>query len=316
MFAVLNGASSASAAGRTAFPMLLIQTEPRGLALGGAPITELGWTDGTLLNPASAAGGDRMVSASFARHMLDLWSGRVAASFPVKGGFTVGGYISTLNYGEFDVSVRGTGATGEQFRAAENVLAGYVAGQWGASLGLGMAAKLVWGAIDDDRASGAAIDLGITFDPHWEQFRFGMAVRNIGVQFSSYGSETYPLPTLFTVGGSKPLLHLPLTVSVVGVFSRKGEGEWEADFLPGEPGVSFGVGGEFDIPAGWSGEPMHLRIGYRSQGESLRVGHRLDILAGFSFGVGIPYRSWEFDYTYAPMGALGDLHRFGVAGIL
>jgi len=46
----------------------------------------------------------------------------------------------------------------------------------------------------------------------------------------------------------------------------------------------------------------------------MQVGHNLDMIAGFCFGLGLNVHKFGFDYTFAPMGALGDVHRFGITG--
>ena len=304
------------AAGRTCFPVLMELTDPRALALGGALITENGWSEGALLNPASAAGSQRMIGISYASHMVDMWSGRLTLSELIKGKYTVGGYITTFDYGDFEASETGVGATDETFRAGEYVFVGYGAGRFNKNFAWGGAVKFIWGTIDPYDASGMAVDIGMTYDPNWQDLKLGGVLRNWGKQFSSYGKETDPLPTELTLGVSSKLKHLPLTLSTALIFTRESEGEWEVEFLPGNPGLSFGIGGEFEVYSELLDDSIQLRIGYRSRGEGLRVGQQNDLLAGTSLGIGIPIRKYKFEYAYATMGALGSIHRFGISGAL
>lgn len=322
---VLSGAflpiSASIASGGTVFPVLMELMEPRLLALGGAAVSDTCMAGGSIINPACAAGSHRSVSTAFARHMMDLWSGSISVNFPIQNAdiswiqdLSVGGYLNTFDYGEFDETIAGEGNTGRHFSAAEHVLALYMSGRSGRYLGWGLAAKYVWGSIDDAKAAGRALDLGVTVNPHWERLRFGVALRNFGTQTDSYGAESYPMPTELVIGGSKRLLHLPLDLHGAVIFGRRGEGEWDFEFLNGKPGVSFAGGGEFTVQPEGVRKPFFLRIGYRSRGKDLRVGHRLDTLAGFSFGLGFEFRILGINYAYAPMGALGDVHRFGISG--
>jgi hypothetical protein len=313
--AVLIG-SKTYCAGTTSFPITVSVDETRALALGGAVITETGWSQGALLNPAAAADGGRSVSACYARHLFDQWNGRFTMSYPLLEKFTVGGYLTTFNHGEFDRTNLDEIPTGETFGASESLVAAYFAGKFKDYFSFGGAVKFMWGEIDNYRSSGYAVDLGITYDPNWERVKLGLSVRNIGKQISAYGSDTYPLPTETLIGLSQKLKYLPLTISTVMILSRKGEGDYNGDFLPGSPGLSFGLGGEFDVQISVIKDPLQLRFGYRSRAEGLRVGYHNDMLAGTSYGIGIPLQNFTFDYTFVFMGALGSIHRFGISGKL
>jgi len=302
--------------GTTSFPIMVSLDEARALALGGAVITETGWSSGALLNPATAADDGQSVSACYARHLVDQWNGRLNISYPLLDKYIVGGYLTTFNHGEFDRTNLDEIPTGETFGASENLLAVYFAGKYRDNLSYGVATKVIWGEIYTERAYGLAIDFGATFNPEWENVKIGISVRNLGKQINAYGSDTYPLPTEALLGLSKQLNHLPLTVNTILVFSHEGEGDYKADYLPGSPGLSFGIGGEFDVPWNFMLAPLQLRFGYRSRAEGLRVGYHNDMLAGTSYGVGIPFGNFRFDYTFAFMGALGDIHRFGISGRL
>jgi len=309
LFLSLIGISSpAAAAGRTAFPVLQELVDPRCLALGGATIADDGWGGGVLLNPAAAVGAARSGSVNYARHTLDLWSGRLSLNYPVSGNLMAGGYITSFDYGKFDHT--GDAAT-DEFSAGEYVLGLFAARRLMSGLGGGATVKMVWGQLAGAHASGVAVDAGLVFDPKWERLRFGLALRNLGRQQDGYSREKFPLPTEVVVGGARKLLYLPLTLNVAVSLSRTGEGTWEADFLPGKPGISAVGGGEFVIPTRKDGQAVKLRLGYRSLGQDLRVGTNSDMLAGFSFGIGLPVNRYQFDFAFAPMGALGEVHRFG-----
>ena len=304
------------AAGQAAFPVLMEPVDPRALALGGALLSETEWVGGVLLNPASAAGSSRSLGATYASHMVDMWSGRIVFSEMVYDMYTVGGYLTTFNYGELDVSEIGYGKTGEKFRSSENVFVGFGAGRINERIAWGGAVKFIWGTIDPYDASGLAVDFGLTFDSDWQDLKFGWIVRNWGKQLNGYGSEKDRLPTETAFGITRQLEHLPLTLSTAFILGHNDEGDWNIDFLPGEPGFYFAVGGEFAVYSELLKDEFNLRIGYRSRGEGLRVGQENDLLAGISLGIGIPIKRYTFEYAYATLGALGSIHRFGISGVL
>lgn len=300
---------------RSGFPLMMELTDARSLSLGGAALTGVGHPGEASQNPAAAWLEDPVVHASYARHPVGLWSGRLMGAARLKG-FTVGGYLSTLDYGTFNEAISSGGATGSTFDAAEQLLGGFVAGDlWGRG-SWGVGGKIGWWKIAGESAAGGAFDAGLTFDPRWERVRLGIALRNIGGQWSGRASSRAPTPFEGSLAVSKRLDHLPLTLHGALHLRRSGEGEWDAQFLPGKPGIAFGAGGEFEILPQGARKPFYLRFGYRSLGQGLRVGNRLDLQAGISIGVGIQARHLAIDYTIASLGALGSVHRFGVTGSL
>ncbi len=311
---MMISASTAFGAGRSGFPVAKVFMDPRALALAGACVSESGWSSGAVLNPAAAAGSQRGGQASFARHTLDLWSGGFGVCQPLGSNLVVGVNLSRFDYGEFEYIEEGVGKTGASFTAAENLLSIYYAQRQTSSLTWGLSAKYFWGVLENETASAGAVDAGFTFDPGWESVKAGGAVRNLGSVYSGYGAEESELPTEVVLGGSKKLEHLPLTLHAAAVFSATEDGDWTVDWLPGKPGFSFGAGGEFRVEPDGVKEPFFVRLGYNSRGQGMMVGHRLDLLCGFAFGLGLQVNKIAFDYTYAPMGALGDIHRFGVKG--
>lgn len=305
-----------SAAGRTTFPIAKTLLDSRALALSGASIAEDSWSGGAALNPAAPAGDETKVQVTFARHSLDLWSGLIGGSYRINDSIISGFYFGTFDYGELDYSERGSGLTGETFSAAENMISGYIAGKFAERLAWGASLKYLWGRLEKESAGGVAADLGIIWDVNWEKISLAVAARNLGSQFESYGSEKDYLPTELTVGGCRTLRHLPLKIHAAAIFGRSGEEDWTLDEIPGSPGFGFGIGGEFKVTGENQQQPLFIRLGYRSRGQGLQVGHRLDIISGFTFGIGFAIKQIDVDYAFAPMGALGDIHRFGISGKL
>ncbi len=300
---------------RSGFPLMMEITDSRLLALGGAALTEAGKMGVMAQNPASIFGGDRCVSASYARHPVDIWSGKLSGGGKI-GDFTAGGFLQTYGYGSFKESVSGFGATGRTFDASENLLGLVIAGNLFQHGSWGIAGKIDWFNIDGERSAAGAIDAGMTYDPKWEKFKLGLSFRNWGSEIGGKSGVETPTPRELSLSASKRLQHLPLTLYTVVHLRRKGEGDWNVDFLPGEPGMAFGAGGEFEIMPADAQKPFNLRFGYRSFGQGIRVGNSSDTFAGFSFGLGLFIRQLTFDYAFAPLGALGRVHRLGVSRTL
>jgi hypothetical protein len=309
--------TSLFAAGRTAFPVAKTLMTPRSLALAGAAIADQTWAGGAGLNPASGVNGERQAGFSYARHSLDLWSGQLSASFPIPDNryiLTSGFYLSTFNFGELEKSERDLGLTGETFTAAEYVFAGYMSGAVNDIVTWGLSLKYLYGELDEESASGGAVDIGVTWDTGWHNIRLGAVGRNLGKQFSGYGSEEDPMPSELMIGGCRTLDHMPMTLHIAAIFAATGEEDWTVEELKGNPGFGFSAGSEFSINAEGLNKPVFVRLGYRSRGTGMQTGQSLDAIAGLTFGLGLNMGAFDFDYTYAPLGALGDVHRFGIIG--
>ena len=63
------------------------------------------------------------------------------------------------------------------------------------------------GSTKDNKVSGVAFDFGTIFYPGWESFRFGMSVRNFGVELQ-YENEAFEAPLTFTIGAAFDFLDM------------------------------------------------------------------------------------------------------------
>jgi len=217
-----------------------------------------------------------------------------------------------LDYGDFAETGLSVGATGNTFHAADFLFSGTVGWKYNDQTLVGGTVKYAYSVIGDYSGAAAAVDLGVAYDPRWKDIKLGMTVRNLGKQTDKFGSSSFPLPTEIVIGGSRRLQHMPLTLNVAAQFAGAGEGDYELSFLPSKPTVSFSVGGEFAIKPVGAKNPLHLRLGYQSRADALHVGYQNDLIAGFSLGFGMVVSKFNIDYVYAPMGAVGDVHRFGI----
>jgi len=294
---------------RSGYPLMMEIADARLLAMGGAALSESGEAGNVTHNPASLYSSPNFLSASYARHPVEIWSGRLMAGRQLKN-YNTSIYLQSYGYGTMERT--GSNSNGS-FNAGEYLLGAAFAGNLIANLNWGVGGKLGWYTIEDVSGAAMAFDAGVTFDPQWEKFKLGLVLRNWGSELKGDDANETPTPTELAFSVSKRLAHLPLTLHTVLNLRRKGEGDLKANFLPGEPDLSYAVGGEFEISPANAEKPIKLRFGYRSIGDGLRVGNGGDTFAGFSFGLGLIVRRFAFDYAYAPLGALGYIHRIGIS---
>ncbi len=163
------------------------------------------------------------------------------------------------------------------------------------SLNLGGTAKVLYESIDGKSASALAVDLGIYHITENKNLHVGIALRNIGLQLSSFTDSRYKenLPTLVDLGfGFRPIPVLLLAVDVYKPFKD----DYYARF-----------GAEFAFQ-----KYLKIRIGYKSDASNWKTGGSNETLAGFTGGFGVNWDRYEISYTFLSYGDLGFVNQIGI----
>lgn len=147
-------------------------------------------------------------------------------------------------------------------------------------LALGATGKYVRAQLSDVSASAYGLDLGILYKAS-SKWQFGGTLANLGTSLT-FLEQKDDLPLAFRMGTAyQP--RSTLVFSAETVYRKTGL-------------LSFHTG------AAWRPLPLlALRLGYRT--DTLR---ELSALAGFATGIGIQLLGQDFDYSWAPMGELGN----------
>lgn len=135
-------------------------------------------------------------------------------------------------------------------------------------------------------ASAVGGDAGVLFtpDPH---FRVGLVLLNFGQQVE-FISAADPLPTIVRLGLAYQVLDIPHHSLLLSA---------DNGYELGSSSYVGAVGAEY-----WYDKTLALRVGYTGDAYE----------QNFTAGAGISVDPVEFDYAYAPMGTLGDTHRFSL----
>lgn len=291
-----------SAFGQSVYEFLNLDVSAREASLAGSALARTDDPSAFYYNPAlSVSSKNRAVTFGFLKHVLDINGGYVFSTFqlPKAGYFGVG--IGYLNYGSFAK----TDAAGNQygtFGAGDGVLTLNYANYLGKDLSYGVNLKGIYSSIDTYSSSALAIDAGLYYDFPDEMMGVGFSVVNAGQQLSSYDGLKEPLPFDVRIGVSKQLEHLPLILNL----AFQGLGDPSLSFA--DKLRSFVVGGEFLLS-----NNFHVRIGYNNlQHQQMKIGLNSGI-EGLSFGIGLKFLGYGFDYSYSSWGArIGGLHRINV----
>lgn len=303
LFLLLTAAGLVKA--QNTYEFLRIDMSPRAASLGGSFVSNNDDPDVIFYNPAGMnLLEENPISFSFVKHLLDinLASLSYSTTFNDWGRFGIG--IKYINYGTFTEADEVGNRTGEYGAGEAALVLGY-ANSLDENFYYGSNVKVIYSGIADASSAAIAVDLGLHYLIPSQEMSIGFAVLNAGSQISQYIKNKEDLPLDVVIGVSKKLEHLPLRLSLD--FHKLNE---ERDSF-GERFKAFSVGAEFTLS-----RVLKLRLGYDNEKRSdLKIGAFAG-LAGFNLGFGAKISSYNFNYGFSSMGAIGTLHRIGVTTVL
>lgn len=285
---------------QSTYDFLRIDMSPRAAALGGTYVSNASDPDVIFYNPAGVKTIDNVpVSFSFVKHLLDINSASLASSFEIEGLGKFGAAIQYINYGNFDKADEFGNKTGNFSAGDISLLIGY-ANSLAENFYYGVNLKFIYSGIDEYSSTGLAGDIGLQYLIPESSWNFGFSVLNLGSQMTYYSYTKENIPTSIQLGFSKKLAHTPLELFFS--FNRLND-ENRFDY--------FNAGLEFTLS-----KVIQLRFGFdNNQRKEQKVGSSSG-LAGFSFGLGVNLNSYKFNYAFSSMGAIGAMHRIGIAAVI
>jgi hypothetical protein len=276
----------ASGPGTTAANVLKVGVGARAIAMGEAHTSLADDISSLYWNPAGLAYlNQSQASFMYNQSFQDMTYNHAGLGISLESG-GLGGSVSYLGFGKIDGFDPAGNPTG-------NVNAYSGVGTFGGgmlfdSLALGFNLKAIHSTLADEKANGAAVDLGTSFvypQPimDYGTLRFAATLRNLGPGMK-FLHQKDPLPMEWRVGTS---LHQLFNKKVtLGVDYGQARGD--------EAGVY--AGSEF-----WFVPMLALRAGFAHndvEGSGLRA------------GMGLRIKDLSFDYAYAGVGDLGLTHRY------
>lgn len=255
-----------------------------------------------ILNPAMLNSSmSNSLSLNFVDYFSDINFVSAAYSHTLKKSSFLALSIKAINYGKFvqtDILVNELG----QFSADEQLVTLAYGRSLSEKFTVGVNLKFITSVLENYSSSALASDLSLSYMNKDKDLVFSILSRNFGRQLTTYASSKESLPHQIDLGLTKKLAHLPFTLSLgynhVEQWSLRYYNESEStlerssiDEFGSNLFSHFVFGGELTIA-----KTVQLRGGYNAQRrhelkESTYLGS-----VGFSWGIGIDFKSFKIDY--------------------
>ncbi|SRR5579871_2940922 len=286
LFAVLGRQPLQAQALTSGADFLKIDSGARSEAMGEAFTGVADDVDALTFNPAGMALLDKpQVGYLRMLYLSDIAYNFGGVALPVPDGENTWGFgagIVNLGTPNFDSTL----GLAPAVSAADNAVLASVAYRFKDIIAFGLTGKYIFRDIAGYNAQAFGGDAGVLVTPV-DKLRIGLALLDVGqqVQFISAGD---PLPTTARMGVSYKILDIPHHSVLLSV---------DGGYQFGSQSFLGGAGLEY-----WFDKTLALRGGYTGDA------YQQHLTAGLGINVDVA----EFDYAYAPIGTLGDTHRFSL----
>ncbi|MCL9808627.1 type IX secretion system protein PorQ [Flavobacterium luminosum] len=326
LFFAIYHSTFAQVGGKSVFQFLNNASSPRQAALGGKTITNYDYdVNQPLFNPATI--NDEMhgkLGLNYVNYLADISYGSAAYAYTYDRHLqTFHAGITYINYGKFDGRDEMGNSTGS-FSGSEVALSlGYAYNVPYTDLYLGANAKFISSTLETYNSLGIATDLGAIFKDEKTNTNYGLVIRNLGTQITTYNGMREKLPLEIIAGVSQELENVPirwhLTLENLQqwkvAFSNPAREEETIDGGVQEEKVTF-LGNTFRhvilgaeiLPT--KGINFRLSYNFRRAAELKLVEQRT--FAGISAGFGLRFSKFRFDYSYSRYTLASSTSQFGL----
>lgn len=312
--------------GQSVYQFLNMMTSPRQAALGGKVITIYDYdVNQAIFNPATInADMDNQLSANYGNYFGEVSYGTGAYAYTWDRRVqTFHAGVSYVNYGTFDGRDEFGNQTGD-FTGSEGALSlGYAYNIPWTDIYVGANLKLISSTLESYHSLGAAIDLGAIYIDEKNDINIALAIRNAGMQITTYAGTNEKLPLEIIAGISQELDHVPirwhLTLENLQqwnvAFTNPVHSEQGLDGSSNDKKPSFINNALRHVIVGvelFPQKSFNIRLGYnfRRGQELVLEDHRT--FAGLSGGVGIKMGNLRFNYSYSRFTSAGSTSLFGL----
>ncbi|OCB74889.1 penicillin-binding protein [Flavobacterium crassostreae] len=325
-FLLLSVFSQAQIGGKATYQFLNLSTSPRQAALGGKTVTiydndvnQVNFNPATLnqemhnhlaLNYGSYFGevsyGNAGYAYTYDRHVQTFYAG-----------------VNYVNYGSFE-GYDEKGQKTNSFSGSEAALSlGYAYNIPYTTMYVGANAKLISSTLERYHSLGGALDLGFLFIDERNDVNWALAIRNVGMQFTSYSEINEKLPLEILIGVSQELDHVPLRWHL----TLENLQQWNVAFSNPERSITTLEGTTTQENVSFVNNALrhaiigvelfpqkafNLRLGYNfRRAEELRILEKRNF-SGVALGFGLKFNKLKFNYSYSRYTLAGNTSLFGL----
>nr|WP_309759933.1 type IX secretion system protein PorQ [Flavobacterium sp.] len=312
--------------GRYTYQFLNLVTSPRQAALGGKVITIYdNDVNQAHFNPATINSEmDNHLALNYGSYYKEVTYGTASYAYTYDRHLqTFQAGVNYVNYGNFEgYDENGQATSG--FTGSEIALSlGYAYNIPNTDIHIGASAKLISSTLENYNSLGGAVDIGALFIDEKNDVNWGLAIRNIGTQFSTYNGVSEKLPLEIIAGVSQELENVPirwhLTLENVQqwniAFSNPARTTSSFNGESTEEKVSFVNNALRHVIVGvelFPKKAFNLRLGYNfRRAEELRLEEQRNF-SGISLGFGLKLNKLKFNYSYSRYTLAGNTSLFGL----
>lgn len=312
--------------GKHIYQFLNLVTSPRQAALGGKVITIYDEdVNQALFNPATINPEmDNHLALNYGSYFKEVAYGTASYAYTYDRHLqTFQAGINYVNYGKIE-GYDENGQPTSEFTGSEIALSfGYAYNIPYTNVHVGANAKLISSTLESYHSFGGAIDIGAIFIDEKNDVNWGLAIRNIGIQFVSYDDSRENLPLEIIAGVSQELENVPirwhLTLENLQQwnvsFSNPVNAETSIDGSTNEENVSFINNALRHTILGvelFPKKAFNLRLGYNfRRAEELQVLEHRNF-SGISLGFGLKLNKLKFNYSYSRYTLAANTSLFGL----
>lgn len=312
--------------GKYTYQFLNLVTSPRQAALGGKIITLYDYdVNQGIFNPATINPEmDNHLSVNYGSYFGEVTYGTAAYAYTWDRHVqTFHAGVNYVDYGTFEGRDEAGLLTGD-FTGSEIALSfGYAFNIPYTDIYLGANGKLISSTLESYNSFGAAIDIGAIYIDDYNDINIALAIRNAGMQITTYAGLREPLPLEIIAGISQEVENVPIRWHITLenlqqwniAFSNPNRAEQNLDGGSTEERVSFFNNALRHVIVGaelFPGKSFNLRAGYNfRRGEELRLVEQRNF-SGISMGMSLRFNKLRFDYSYSRYTLAANTSLFGL----
>ncbi len=312
--------------GKSVYQFLNLVTSPRQAALGGKVVTIYdNDVNQAHFNPATInAEMDNHLSLNYGSYFGEVTYGTAAYAYTYDRHLqTFHAGVNYVNYGNFDGYDENGQATAS-FTGSEIALSfGYAYNIPFTGFYLGANAKLISSTLESYNSFGGAADFGFLFIDEPNDINWGLVVRNVGTQFTTYAGTPEKLPLEVLIGVSQEVENVPLRWHL----TLENLQQWNIGFSNPNRAIGSIDGGATEEKVGFLNNALrhvvfgaelfptkgiNVRLGYNfRRAEELRIVDQRNF-SGISLGIGLKMGKMKFNYSYSRYTLAGNTSLFGL----